>query len=66
MTVVVPPGNDGDNPRRKMIDTLPAMWASTLSCPGLPLIVAGSVEDEGALVRFSEEFSFPLSFTLSR
>lgn len=50
--VVINSGNEAGEPRaeRKDVDTLPALWES----PQFPLIVAGSVDNHGALTQFSQ------------
>ena len=56
--VVVPSGNYGK--RNFHVDTVPAVFASPSSVPGrqpLPLIVAGTVDNRGAEVSWSQSLT---------
>ena len=53
--VVVSAGNQATT-RSRTTDTLPALFR--LASPAIPLLVAGAVDNEGALASFSQQFPF--------
>ena len=52
--IVVDSGNHRAEFGRQDVDTLPARWAGSPGTPVFPLIVAGSVNDQGILTFFSQ------------
>jgi hypothetical protein len=49
--IVVPAGNEADDPSRQFVDQIPAFWAGA---PGFPIIVVGSVNAAGQKSTFSQ------------
>lgn len=50
-SIVVSAGNYARDPNRQNVDTLPALWANSRD---FPLVVAGAVDNSGAVADFSQ------------